>query len=80
MSSKRTKSCKEARELAATKWSDERCRPPILAKTPNQETYIKALKNKLKFFEKILFVECNHINKYSRGWNNDKIMILKKKN
>jgi len=41
--------------------------------------YIAALKNNLKFFEKILFVECNHINKYSRGWNNDKIMILKKK-
>jgi hypothetical protein len=45
-----------------------------------EHKYIKALKNNLKFFEKILFVECNHINKYSRGWNNDKIMILKKKN
>lgn len=41
--------------------------------------YIEALKPNLKFFENVLFIECNHINKYSRGWNNDKIMILKKK-
>jgi|TARA_B110000285_G_C15080718_1_gene593329 phosphate starvation-inducible PhoH-like protein len=45
MSSKRTKNVKEARELAAIKWSDERHKPPIIAKTPNQDTYIKALKN-----------------------------------
>lgn len=45
-----------------------------------EQKYIQALKHNLKFFEKILFVECNHINKYSRGWNNDKIMILKRKN
>ena len=41
--------------------------------------YTKALKKYLKYFEKILFIECNHINKHSKGWNNDKIMVLKKK-
>jgi len=41
--------------------------------------YIESLKNHLKLFEKIFFIECNHINKYSPDWNNDKLLVLKKK-
>ena len=45
----------------------------------NLETkYIESLKNYLRLFEKIFFIECNHINKYSPDWNNDKLLVLKK--
>ena len=46
----------------------------------NIETkYINSIKKYLKSFEKIFFIECNHINKHSKGFDNDKLMILKKK-
>ena len=40
---------------------------------------INSIKKPLKFFEKIFFIECNHINKHSKPLDNDKLMILKKK-
>ena len=40
---------------------------------------INTIKKYLKSFEKIFLIECNHINKHSKGFDNDKLMILKKK-
>jgi len=40
----------------------------------------KELKNYLSYFIKFDFIDCNHINQYSKGWitNNDKILIIQK--
>jgi hypothetical protein len=44
-----------------------------------EKEYLKEIfKEKLKFFRSVFFVECNHINKSSKGMNNDKLLILQK--
>lgn len=44
-----------------------------------EKEYLKGIfKKKLKFFRSVFFVECNHINKSSKGINNDKLLILQK--
>jgi hypothetical protein len=45
-----------------------------------EKKYFKKLRKYKRYFEKIYFIECNHFNKYSPGWNNDKLLILKNKN
>ena len=45
-----------------------------------EDKYSKKLQKYKKHFEKIYFIECNHLNKFSPGWNNDKLLILKNKN
>ena len=40
--------------------------------------YMNSIKKYSRHFEKIFFIECNHINKYSPLWNNDKLLVLKK--
>ena len=44
-----------------------------------EKQYYDSIKRFKYLFEKIYFIECNHINKYSPGWNNDKLLIMKKK-
>ncbi len=44
-----------------------------------EKKYYENIKKFRHLFEKIYFIECNHINKYSPGWNNDKLLIMKKK-
>lgn len=43
-----------------------------------EKEYLNNIKKKLKFFRSIFFVECNHVNKSSKGMNNDKLLILQK--
>ena len=44
-----------------------------------EKEYLKGIfKEKLKFFRSVFFVECNHINKSSKGMNNDKLLIMQK--
>ena len=47
----------------------------------NDENYTeinfsKYLKNELKYFNFCNFIDCNHMNKFSKGWDNDRILIL----
>ena len=44
-----------------------------------EENYFKSLKKIRKYFEEIVFVDTNHINKYSAKYKNDKLLILIKK-
>jgi hypothetical protein len=46
----------------------------------SKKKYLKKILKYKSYFEKIYFIECNHFNKYSPGWNNDKLLILKNKN
>lgn len=47
----------------------------------DENYYLSQLKYELEnVFEKHYFIEMNHQYKYSEGWNNDKILILLKKN
>jgi predicted O-methyltransferase YrrM len=41
--------------------------------------YYNSLKNYTKYFESIFMVETNHINKFSKNQNNDKLLVLIKK-
>ena len=45
-----------------------------------EKKYYESIKKYEHLFEKIYFIECNHINKYSPGWNNDKLLIMKRNN
>jgi hypothetical protein len=43
-----------------------------------EKEYLKRIFKKIEVFRSIFFVECNHINKSSKGMNNDKLLILQK--
>jgi phosphate starvation-inducible PhoH-like protein len=45
VSAKRQRNTQEARTKSTEKFSEERQRPPLQPKTPNQDRYLKALKN-----------------------------------
>ena len=47
-------------------------------KSYNENDYIDRLKPILKNFQDYYFVELDHVNKNSTGWNNDKLFILVK--
>lgn len=47
-------------------------------KSYNENDYIKRLQPVLKYFQDYYFVELDHVNKNSTGWNNDKLFILVK--
>lgn len=47
-------------------------------KSYNENDYIDRLKPILKYFKDYYFVELDHVNKNSTGWNNDKLFILVK--
>jgi len=44
-----------------------------------EKNYIKAISKYKKYFEKVFFIECNHLNKSSPNWDNDKLLVLQKK-
>ena len=44
-----------------------------------EENYFRSLKKIKKYFEEIVFIDTNHINKYSAQYKNDKLLILIKK-
>jgi hypothetical protein len=44
-----------------------------------ETNYYNSLKNYIKYFENIFMVETNHINKFSKNQNNDKLLVLIKK-
>jgi hypothetical protein len=41
-----------------------------------EKKYYEALNKLRKFFLNITFIDCAHINKWSPGWDNDKLLIL----
>jgi len=45
-------------------------------RTESEEKYINALKDVLHNFSEAYFVVCNHEERYSPGWNNDKLLVL----
>jgi len=47
-------------------------------KSYNQSDYINRLSSVLKHFQYYYFIELDHCNKNSMGWNNDKLFILVK--
>jgi len=49
----------------------------VLPGIDNEIKFYNSLKN-FKKYSNIYFVECNHINKYSRNFNNDKLLFLVK--
>ncbi len=49
---------------------------PRIRSEYDEEKYYQALKSSLKFFNFVNFIDCDHINKFSKGWDNDKILIL----
>ena len=52
----------------------------VLDKKNNlEENYFRSLKKIKKYFEEIVFIDTNHINKYSAQYKNDKLLILIKK-
>ena len=48
----------------------------IFVKKNIELEYINLIGKTYSKFEKIIFVDCNHINKYSKNWNNDKLCFL----
>ena len=42
----------------------------------SDERFTEKIKNLNKYFSFMNFVECEHINKFSKGWDNDKMLIL----
>ena len=47
-------------------------------KSYNEDDYLKRLEPILKHFQDYYFVELDHVNKNSTGWNNDKLFVLVK--
>jgi predicted O-methyltransferase YrrM len=47
-------------------------------KSYNENDYLKRLEPILKHFQDYYFVELDHVNKNSTGWNNDKLFVLVK--
>ena len=45
-------------------------------KSYNENDYIKCLKPFLQNFQDYYFIELDHVNKKSTGWNNDKLFVL----
>lgn len=41
-----------------------------------EDLYADALAPVKKYFSSMLFVECRHRNRYSPGWNNDKLLVM----
>ena len=41
-----------------------------------EENFHRELKGFLKYFDFVSFIDCNHINKFSKGWSNDKILVM----
>ena len=41
-----------------------------------EENFYKELKEFLKYFDFVSFIDCNHINRFSKGWSNDKILVM----
>jgi predicted O-methyltransferase YrrM len=48
-------------------------------KSYNEKNYIDQLKDILHHFEEYFFVELDHVNRNSTGWDNDKLFVLIKK-
>jgi predicted O-methyltransferase YrrM len=48
-------------------------------KKENEEKYYNELKDLLHAYEDVYFVTLDHVNRNSHGWDNDKLLILKKK-
>lgn len=46
----------------------------------SEEKFFNSLKNELKYLDFFNFIDCDHLNKFSKGWNNDRILILVKNN
>ncbi len=49
---------------------------PRNKKEYNEQRYHKYLKNYYRYFSFINFIDCDHIGKFSKGWNNDKMLVL----
>lgn len=47
----------------------------IFRRVPDQK-YIEAIGEYEKYFDRITFILCEHQNRYSDGWDNDKILVL----
>ena len=46
----------------------------------SEENFNKHLKKQFQYFDFFNFIDCDHINKFSKGWNNDKLLIMVKNN
>ena len=44
----------------------------------SEEKFFNSLKNELIYFDFFNFIDCDHLNKFSKGWNNDRILVLVK--
>ncbi len=53
---------------------------PINRKEYKEERFHKYLKNYYRYFSFINFIHCDHISKFSKGWNNDKMLVLIRNN
>jgi SAM-dependent methyltransferase len=47
----------------------------IFRRVPDQK-YVEAIGEYEKYFDRITFILCEHQNRYSDGWDNDKILVL----
>lgn len=47
----------------------------IFRKTPEKK-YIDAIGDYEKYFDRIIFILCEHLNRDSSGWDNDKILVM----
>lgn len=52
---------------------------PKYKKEFSEANFYKYLKYELEFFHFYAFIDCDHINKFSKGWDNDRLLILTKK-
>jgi hypothetical protein len=49
---------------------------PVNNKKYSEELFHKNIKHLNKYFDFVNFFDCDHINKFSKGWNNDRLLIL----
>jgi len=46
----------------------------------SEKNYFENLKKFRKYFQDIIFIDCNHVNNYTAGWKNEKILLLIRNN
>jgi len=46
----------------------------------SEENFNKYLKNQFKYYDFFNFVDSDHVNKFSKGWDNDKLLIMVRNN
>ena len=48
-------------------------------KKHSEENYFKNLRKFKKYFHEIVFIDCGHVNNFTAGWKNNKILLMTRK-